>query len=315
MRALMFDLAFIWCLYGLQQPMEKKALVVAQTVSVSDLDERLPGSPFSSWFEQVVGSNSGVIWQLGECGKSGSDPAIASTQAATRASAQLESGDIPACVEANAVLPDGRKVVVMIRVGSFKRGITDNPGFNLAMIEQEDQLYLIKRLSDLPKRLSATPDLAPDLSALSLPIQSTPKLQVQTDTMQEVVREIKNDRPLGSSIESDPPPPPPLLPPKENPVSKKENALKNVLQGEAITRVQPIYPAKARMYNATGEVRVQVDISETGRVTSAKAISGHPLLRDAAEVAARKWIFKPTTLDSVPVTTQIVLNFDFNVPD
>jgi TonB family protein len=317
MRALMIVLAFIWCRYGLQQPMEKQALVIAQGVSVSDLDEGLPASPFSSWFEQLVGSNSGVIWQLGECGRSISDTTIASTQAFTRSSAQQESNDIPACVEANAVLPDGRKVVVMIRVGSFKKGITDNPGFNLAMIEQEDELYLIKRLSDLPKRLSATSDLAlaHDPLALALPVQLTPRLQLQTDTVQELVREIKNVHSLGSSSESDPPPPPPLLPPKENPVSKKEDALKNVLQGEAIRRVQPQYPATARMYNAAGQVRVQVDISETGRVTSAKAISGHPLLRDAAEIAARKWIFKPTTLDSVPVTTRIVLNFNFNVPD
>jgi TonB family protein len=315
MCASMIVLAFIWCLYGLQQPMEKQALVVAQSVLVSDLDERLPGSPFSSWFEQLVGSNSGVIWQLGECGLSVSDPAIASTKASSRDSARLENGDIPACVEANAVLPDGRKVVVMIMVGSFKKGITDNPEFNLALIEQDDQIDLVKRLSDLPMKISATPDPAPDLTVFSLPIQSTPKLQVQTGTIQDAVKEIKNDRSLGSSSETDPPTPPPLQLPKENPISKKESTLKNVLQGEAITRVQPRYPVKARMYNAAGEVRVQVDISETGRVTSARAISGHPLLRDAAEIAARKWIFKPTTIDSVPVTTRIVLNFDFNVPD
>jgi periplasmic protein TonB len=69
------------------------------------------------------------------------------------------------------------------------------------------------------------------------------------------------------------------------------------------------------MYNAAGEVRVQIEISETGRVTNTKAISGHPLLRDVAEEAARKWVFKPTTLDGVPVTTRIVLNFDFTAPD
>jgi outer membrane biosynthesis protein TonB len=39
------------------------------------------------------------------------------------------------------------------------------------------------------------------------------------------------------------------------------------------------------------------------------------LLRDAAVEAARKWGFKPTTLDSVPVRTRMVLNFDFTVPD
>jgi TonB family protein len=52
-----------------------------------------------------------------------------------------------------------------------------------------------------------------------------------------------------------------------------------------------------------------------GRVANARAINGHPLLRDAAVEAARKWVFKPKTLDGFPVTARIVLNFDFTVPD
>jgi hypothetical protein len=49
-------------------------------------------------------------------------------------------------------------------------------------------------------------------------------------------------------------------------------------------------------------------------VTEAKAISGHPLLRDAAVEAALKWVFKPTTVNGVPVKTSMVLHFIFSVP-
>jgi TonB family protein len=327
-------LAFFWWLPGMQHPMEKQALAIVQRVPVSELDRGLPGSPFSSWFEQVVGRESGVVWQLGECGQTIGDPTLASTLGSPQDTARLESGDIPACVEANAVLPDGRKVVVMIRVGSFRKGITENPGFNFGMIEEEGELHLIKRLSDLPVKLRAlaTPEEKP--RTLSLPVvESTPGLAAFTSAASELPEAIKSGSirvSLGESEPPLPPPPPPesstssaaivkVQPSTESTPSKpasNESAPKGgVLQGQAITRVQPIYPAMARMYNAAGEVRVQIEISETGRVTNTKAISGHPLLRDAAEEAARKWVFKPTTLDGVPVTTRIVLNFDFTAPN
>jgi protein TonB len=84
--------------------------------------------------------------------------------------------------------------------------------------------------------------------------------------------------------------------------------------GDAIKKAQPQYPAKAKRVNASGPVDVQITISAGGLVTVAKAISGHPLLREAAEEAARQWVFKPATLNGVPVETQIVLTFVFKVP-
>jgi protein TonB len=59
---------------------------------------------------------------------------------------------------------------------------------------------------------------------------------------------------------------------------------------------------------------VRVTISVTGRVTKAIAISGHPLLRDAAVDAARRWVFEPTMVDGNPVETELVLTFDFAAP-
>jgi TonB family protein len=64
----------------------------------------------------------------------------------------------------------------------------------------------------------------------------------------------------------------------------------------------------------TGKVDVQITIDETGKVISAKAASGHPLLRNAAETAAWKAKFTPTLLSKVPVkvTGVIVYNFTRN---
>jgi TonB family protein len=321
MSVLAILVAFFWSMSSSQQPMEKQALALAQRVPVSDLENGLPASQFSSWFEQIVGLDSGVSWQLGECGKSINDPTLASIQRDARDSNRQEIVDIPACVEANAVLPDGRKVVVMIKVGSFTKGITGNPEFNLAMIEQGDELYLIKRLGDLPRRISAQPYSAEKLDILSLPeAEATPRFGLLKDFQQGSLDVINNNLLSGASIESIPPPlPPPPVPDQRprrvSPSAKKEYEPKRVLQGQAVTKVQPAYPISARRFNVAGQVQVQVDISERGRVTEAKAINGHPLLRDAAAEAARKWVFNPTTFDGIPVTTQIVLTFDFTVPD
>jgi TonB family protein len=89
---------------------------------------------------------------------------------------------------------------------------------------------------------------------------------------------------------------------------------KSVTGGEALVKVQPVYPAIAKQVNASGEVRVEVIIGEDGRVIEAKAIYGHPVLRSAAEDTARKWVFKPTLVDGKPVKQPGVLVFLFKAP-
>jgi protein TonB len=48
-----------------------------------------------------------------------------------------------------------------------------------------------------------------------------------------------------------------------------------------------------------------------GAVIAARAISGHPLLKDAAVDAARQWQFTPTSLSGVPVKVIGTLSFQF----
>lgn len=86
---------------------------------------------------------------------------------------------------------------------------------------------------------------------------------------------------------------------------------RQVLNGNATNLAKPPYPAAARAVRASGAVNVQVTIDETGKVISAFAISGHPLLRSAAVEAAKASTFSPTLLDGQPVkiTGVIVYNF------
>lgn len=84
-----------------------------------------------------------------------------------------------------------------------------------------------------------------------------------------------------------------------------------VLNGKAISFPKPVYPAAARAVKAGGAVSVQVTVDEAGDVISASAVSGHPLLRQAAEEAAKGAKFSPTMLSGQPVkiTGVIVYNF------
>ena len=84
-----------------------------------------------------------------------------------------------------------------------------------------------------------------------------------------------------------------------------------VLNDKAIELPQPAYPVAARAVRASGTVTVQVLVDKTGKVVSATAVSGHPLLRAAAVQAARNAKFKPTMLSGQPVKVTGVITYNF----
>jgi len=88
-----------------------------------------------------------------------------------------------------------------------------------------------------------------------------------------------------------------------------------VLQGSATRRVEPVYPPLAKAARISGSVVIEVTADEEGNVISARAISGHPLLKDAAVSAAKRWRFTPTILSGVPVKVIGTLTFNFNLGD
>ena len=95
--------------------------------------------------------------------------------------------------------------------------------------------------------------------------------------------------------------------------SESPRATGAVLQGNAIKRVQPAYPPLAKAAKVSGSVVVEVTLDEEGNVIAARAVTGHPLLKDSAVTAARGWKFKPTTLDGTAVKVIGTLTFNFNL--
>src|SRR5215208_3783159 len=109
---------------------------------------------------------------------------------------------------------------------------------------------------------------------------------------------------------SDEPPPPP--PPAPTPPPRPKTVVSGgVLNGKAISKPQPAYPPIAKAARASGTVTVQILVDESGRVVSASAVSGHPLLQQAAVAAARQARFSPTLLSGQPVKVSGVITYNF----
>jgi TonB family protein len=99
--------------------------------------------------------------------------------------------------------------------------------------------------------------------------------------------------------------------PQPGAAPKKRVVSGGVLNGKAVSKPQPEYPEIAKAAGAQGVVTVQILFDEEGRVTEAKAISGHPLLQQAAVSAARRARFSPTRLNGQPVMVSGVVTYNF----
>jgi protein TonB len=100
--------------------------------------------------------------------------------------------------------------------------------------------------------------------------------------------------------------PPPPDPPKPPPVISK-----GVITGLAVSLPRPNYPELAKRMRVQGTVAVQVLVDESGRVISAKAVSGSPFLTTEAQRAALQARFSPTRLGERPVKVSGVITYNF----
>jgi protein TonB len=89
-----------------------------------------------------------------------------------------------------------------------------------------------------------------------------------------------------------PPPPPPVKP---VPVGGR------IREPQKVFSVAPVYPAIARTAGISGTVVLQAVIGVDGSITDLRVASGIPLLDQAALDAVRRWRYRPTLLNGVPV--------------
>src|SRR5262245_7888931 len=228
--------------------LEEKAVSRVQQTPASRYDPTLPSRPFGTWLTAVVGPQSGVSWRLGECVEQNG------------AASDWEQG-VPACVEATAILPNDRKVVAQIHVGSFKQGLSLTTKFHFAVIETDSQFQSVRRLSDLPQLLRDPSSVKGQDEGKKPNVVTLPQISLNSPSQLYYAKSAGLSIPpqiMPIEIAHEPPPPPTPAPaPKVS---------KGVATGEVLVRVQPVYPSIAKQINASGEVQVAIIIAENGKV-------------------------------------------------
>ncbi len=99
-----------------------------------------------------------------------------------------------------------------------------------------------------------------------------------------------------------------VLSPKASPVSQ------GVSGGQLVHRVEPVYPAQARLLRLEGTVILAATVMEDGTVRDVKVVDGSPELAFAAVDAVKHWRYKPFELDGKPVKNEIGISIGFKLP-
>jgi TonB family protein len=84
-----------------------------------------------------------------------------------------------------------------------------------------------------------------------------------------------------------------------------------VLGGFLEKSAKPRYPEQAIQAGIKGDVILQVEVDETGRVVRSLAIEGDPLLVAASVEALKDFHFRPYLLNSVPISVESQMGFRF----
>ena len=87
----------------------------------------------------------------------------------------------------------------------------------------------------------------------------------------------------------------------------------NVQSANLIYQVRPVYPPLAKQARIQGTVKFNALIGADGSVKNLQALSGHPLLVQAALESVKEWLYKPTLLNGNPVEVITVIDVNFTL--
>ena len=94
-------------------------------------------------------------------------------------------------------------------------------------------------------------------------------------------------------------------------LQQKVTVSSGVAQGLLVHQVTPRYPSQARQAHVVGTVILQALIAKDGTVRNLHAVSGPPMLTQAAVDAVKQWHYKPYYLDGQPVEAETQISVKF----
>src|SRR6266581_8446448 len=85
------------------------------------------------------------------------------------------------------------------------------------------------------------------------------------------------------------------------------------LRKRVVTLVQPTYSEVARSPGIEGTLRLEIVVSQDGKVQVRKALEGSPVLREAAASAVKQWRYHPVLVDGKAVNAISTVAFEFQL--
>lgn len=111
---------------------------------------------------------------------------------------------------------------------------------------------------------------------------------------------------IGGLVASTAPPPKVATP-------QKLRISSGVADGNKLSGTDPVYPQMAKIAHVQGDVVLQALISKQGTIENLRAVSGHPILIQAAMDAVRQWRYKPWVLNGEPVEVETTITVKFHM--
>ena len=152
---------------------------------------------------------------------------------------------------------------------------------------------------------TVSPDAAPLIAPTSIVPESwTPVFEHSSDGV--VNGALPAD--LGNSVVGVPDAPPTPVVTAPQPPRRVGGGIKAPVK---VVNVPPDYPELARRTRVEDVVILETVIDESGNVTSARVLRGHPLLNQAALDAVQRWKFTPARLnnEAIPVVMTVTVQF------
>lgn len=107
--------------------------------------------------------------------------------------------------------------------------------------------------------------------------------------------------------------PPYVVTPKPLRVPQKLRVSQGVMEGNLIHKVEAEYPQMAKTAHIQGDVVLDAIINKQGAIGGVRAISGHPILIQAAMDAVKQWTYKPMMLNGEPVEVETTILVRFHM--
>lgn len=152
--------------------------------------------------------------------------------------------------------------------------------------------------------LGGIPPLRPGKSTGNTSVAPSPYSTKKPSDTPFDVKPIANDHVSGSSQ--------PQPQPSSDKADQSENGDAGSLNAFATRKVVPKYPPIAKQAGTSGIVRVHV-IVEGGKVIAISRSEGPALLRQAAEDAARQWLFQSVSIEGRPTRLNGYIDFNFSL--